>query len=61
VRAGFRIGEVPVPTRYFAEASSVNFRRSVLYGLGTLRTLLRHHTSPSAEPERANSPAPGEG
>jgi hypothetical protein len=61
VRAGFRIGEVPVPTRYFAEASSVNFRRSVLYGLGTLRTLLRHRTSPSAEPERANSPAPGEG
>jgi glycosyltransferase involved in cell wall biosynthesis len=61
VRAGFRIGEVPVPTRYFAEASSVNFRRSVLYGLGTLRTLLRHRTAPSAEPERANSPAPGEG
>jgi hypothetical protein len=61
VRAGFRIGEVPIPTRYFAEASSVNFRRSVLYGLGTLRTLLRHRTAPSAEPERANSPAPGEG
>jgi len=31
VRAGFRIAEVPVPTRYFAEASSVNFRRSVVY------------------------------
>jgi glycosyltransferase involved in cell wall biosynthesis len=61
VRAGFRIGEVPVPTRYFAEASSVNFRRSVLYGIGTLRTLLRHRAAPSAEPERANSPAPGEG
>jgi hypothetical protein len=36
VAAGFTIGEVAVPTRYFAEASSVNFRRSVQYGLGTL-------------------------
>jgi glycosyltransferase involved in cell wall biosynthesis len=42
VRAGFRIAEVPVPTRYFAEASSVNFRRSVVYGLSTLRTLVGH-------------------
>ena len=42
VRAGFRIAEVPVPTRYFAEASSVNFRRSVVYGLSTLRTLTAH-------------------
>src|ERR671936_1139884 len=42
VRAGFRIGEIPVPTRYFAEASSVNFRRSVVYGLSTLRTLTAH-------------------
>lgn len=32
----FRIVEVPVPTRYFPEASSVNFRRSVVYGLSTL-------------------------
>jgi hypothetical protein len=31
-----------VPTRYFAEASSVNFGRSVVYGLATLRTLARH-------------------
>ena len=42
VRAGFRIGEIPVPTRYFAEASSVNFRRSVVYGLSTLRSLASH-------------------
>jgi glycosyltransferase involved in cell wall biosynthesis len=42
VLAGFRIGEIAVPTRYFTEASSVNFRRSVVYGLSTLRTLLRH-------------------
>jgi glycosyltransferase involved in cell wall biosynthesis len=33
---GFKIAEVPVPTRYFPEASSVNFRRSVIYGLATL-------------------------
>ena len=41
VAAGLVIAEVAVPTRYFAEASSVNFRRSVVYGLGTLRTLAR--------------------
>jgi glycosyltransferase involved in cell wall biosynthesis len=36
VAFGFKIAEVPVPTRYFPEASSVNFRRSVVYGLSTL-------------------------
>ena len=35
---GFRIGEISCPTKYFAEASSINFRRSVTYGLGVLRT-----------------------
>ena len=39
VRLGFRLGDVPVPVRYFKEASSINFRRSVRYGLGTLGTL----------------------
>lgn len=34
---GFRIGEVSCPTRYFAEASSINFRRSCVYGLGVLK------------------------
>ncbi len=38
---GFRIGDVPVPCRYFAEASSIGFRRSVVYGVGTLRVLAR--------------------
>ncbi len=33
---GFRIGEISCPTRYFPEASSINFRRSVIYGLGVL-------------------------
>jgi glycosyltransferase involved in cell wall biosynthesis len=36
VAAGFRIDEVAMPTRYFSEASSVGFRRSVRYGLATL-------------------------
>ncbi|MBV8334098.1 MAG: glycosyltransferase family 2 protein [Alphaproteobacteria bacterium] len=35
---GFRIGEISCPTKYFPEASSINFRRSVLYGLGVLKT-----------------------
>jgi glycosyltransferase involved in cell wall biosynthesis len=34
---GFRIGEISVPTKYFAEASSISFKRSVIYGLGVLR------------------------
>src|SRR5688572_26873677 len=38
VRSGFRVGEISCPTRYFAEASSINFRRSVRYGLGVLAT-----------------------
>ncbi|GAN96890.1 hypothetical protein Geu3261_0123_006 [Komagataeibacter europaeus NBRC 3261] len=38
VNAGFMIGEISCPTRYFAEASSINFRRSVKYGLGVLKT-----------------------
>ncbi len=32
----WRIGEIPVPVRYFPEASSINWRRSLRYGLGTL-------------------------
>jgi len=39
---GFRVGEVPVPTRYFPEASSVNFKRSVEYGLDVLWLLGRY-------------------
>ena len=37
---GFRIGEVSCPTRYFGEASSIGFRRSVTYGLGVLWSTL---------------------
>jgi len=38
---GYRIGEVSCPTSYFEEASSINFRNSVVYGLGVLGTSLR--------------------
>lgn len=37
--AGARIGEIAVPVRYFPEASSINFRRSAVYGLSILRDL----------------------
>jgi glycosyltransferase involved in cell wall biosynthesis len=38
IHFGFRVGELSCPARYFPEASSINFRRSVTYGLGVLRT-----------------------
>lgn len=38
--AGWRVGEISVPTKYFPEASSINFLRSVRYGFGVLRTSL---------------------
>jgi len=37
---GFRIGEMSCPTSYFPEASSINFGRSVTYGLGVLKTMV---------------------
>jgi len=39
--AGFEIGEVSCPAAYFEEASSINFRRSVKYGIGVLTTSLQ--------------------
>jgi hypothetical protein len=38
---GYRIGELSCPTKYLPEASSINFRRSVTYGLGVLWTSVR--------------------
>jgi glycosyltransferase involved in cell wall biosynthesis len=40
VMFGFRIGEISCPTKYFEEASSINFKRSVKYGLGVLATTI---------------------
>lgn len=42
VYAGFRIAEVTCPTKYFAESSSINFSRSVKYGLEVLKTSYCH-------------------
>ena len=42
VERGCRIGDVPVPVRYFAEASSINFRRSSVYGARTVWESLKH-------------------
>jgi len=38
---GYRIGEISCPTKYFEEASSINFTRSVKYGFGVLNTTLK--------------------
>jgi len=40
--AGYEIAEITCPTKYFEEASSINARRSIKYGLGVLRTSLSH-------------------
>jgi glycosyltransferase involved in cell wall biosynthesis len=67
VTAGFAIGEIAVPTRYFAEASSVGVRRSIVYGLSTLRVCARYalhrirvRPSPKLTP-RPPDPSPGTG
>jgi glycosyltransferase involved in cell wall biosynthesis len=62
---GRRIGEIGVPTRYFEEASSVGFKRSVVYGTSTLRVVgryllhrLRLRRSPQLTARRPERPAP---
>jgi glycosyltransferase involved in cell wall biosynthesis len=59
VRLGFRLGDLPVPVRYFDEASSINFRRSLRYGLLTLGVMghywldrLRLWRSPLYQPKK---------
>lgn len=42
IYAGFDIAEVTCPTKYFEEASSINFRRSTIYGLGVLKVSFMH-------------------
>jgi glycosyltransferase involved in cell wall biosynthesis len=59
---GFRIGEVSCPTKYFPEASSINFSRSVRYGFGTLGVgvdclLCRMGMRPPAYLDRGSGPA----
>lgn len=62
---GFRIGEISCPTRYFEEASSINFRRGVAYGLGVLKTAAQFRLrkwgilSSRLFPARVNGNPPG--
>jgi glycosyltransferase involved in cell wall biosynthesis len=66
---GFRFGEISCPTRYFDEASSINLRRSMVYGLGVIgyslcyrlwRWHLCHRSFLSASPElRLTARLPG--
>ncbi len=42
---GFRIGELSCPTRYFKEASSINFARSITYGFGVLASIMKYMIS----------------
>jgi glycosyltransferase involved in cell wall biosynthesis len=56
---GFRLGEISCPARYFPEASSINFRRSVSYGSGVLRTAVNFRLKKwnLADPEIFREPA----
>jgi hypothetical protein len=42
VYRGFRIGDIPIPTRYFPEASSINFKRSMKYGFQTILVMTKY-------------------
>jgi glycosyltransferase involved in cell wall biosynthesis len=44
IALGFSIGEISCPTKYFPEASSINFRRSVVYGFGVLATCVLYRS-----------------
>jgi glycosyltransferase involved in cell wall biosynthesis len=63
IHFNFRVGDIPVPVRYFAEASSINLRRSIRYGLCTLATIgsfwlhrLHLRRSPLFSPREGNEP-----
>lgn len=49
---GFRVGEISCPTKYFPEASSINFKRSVVYGLGVLATAAQYRLARLGRPGR---------
>ena len=42
---GFNVGEISCPAKYFEEASSISFRRSVTYGIGVLHTAMKYFFS----------------
>ena len=45
IAAGYRYGEISCPTKYFPEASSINFQRSCIYGLGVVKTAISYRLS----------------
>jgi len=58
IQAKFKIGDVPVPVRYMKEASSINFTRSVRYGVGAVSafgSLLLHRWKIRKDPRFANN------
>jgi glycosyltransferase involved in cell wall biosynthesis len=68
VHFGFRLADAPVPTRYMPEASSINWRRSITYGILTLWTVAEYwlhrlglRSSPLFQPEPAPGSRPGPG
>jgi len=56
VKCGFRLSDVPVPVRYFREASSINFARSTTYGLMTVKTVLQYWLWRLGVPNRLFAP-----
>jgi len=42
IMADYEIAEVTCPTKYFEEASSINLKRSIQYGLGVLKVSIKH-------------------
>jgi len=53
---GFRVGEVSCPARYFEDASSISFARSVVYGFGVLATAIRYRAAGMGWPDRLFDP-----
>jgi glycosyltransferase involved in cell wall biosynthesis len=60
VHLGFKLGDVPVPVRYFEEASSINLRRSTTYALQTLRTFAQWYGHKLGLRSRLFEPGPPE-
>jgi len=63
--AGYEIAEITCPTKYFEEASSINFRRSVKYGLGVLGVSVQYFLQKRGwatfrifAPQKASAPVP---
>lgn len=60
VAFGFRLGDVPVPVRYFDDSSSIGLLRSIRYGFGGIRSILKYqmvrmHLATSKQFQRADS------